>query len=397
MNAPIRNSIADMIPELIAFRRDLHRHPELMYDLPRTSGRVAEQLRAIGVDDVIEGMGRTGVLAVLHGANGPANDKSRTVLFRADMDALPILEESGADHASMTPGHMHACGHDGHTTMLLGAVRCLAQNRDFDGTLIFCFQPAEEGGAGAKAMIEDGMLERFPVKSAYALHNWPGLPAGDFAVVRGPVMAAAASYDIVVDGYGGHAAMPHRTRDPIVAAAHLITAAQTVVSRVVDPLEPAVVSITSVNGGDAYNVIPGKVTLRANTRCYSEFVGQLMEAELTRLCSEIGQAFGVDARLSRKPGTPYPPTINHPAESELALSVMRSIVGEARVHADLKPSMAAEDFAFILQRTPGAYVWIGNGDSAPVHHPAYDFNDEIIGQGVAFWVELAARTLPRSS
>ena len=337
MNAPIRNSIADMIPELIAFRRDLHRHPELMYDLPRTSGRVAEQLRAIGVDDVIEGMGRTGVLAVLHGANGPANDKSRTVLFRADMDALPILEESGADHASMTPGHMHACGHDGHTTMLLGAVRCLAQNRDFDGTLIFCFQPAEEGGAGAKAMIEDGMLERFPVKSAYALHNWPGLPAGDFAVVRGPVMAAAASYDIVVDGYG------------------------------------------------------------ANTRCYSEVVGQLMEAELTRLCSEIGQAFGVDARLSRKPGTPYPPTINHPAESELALSVMRSIVGEARVHADLKPSMAAEDFAFILQRTPGAYVWIGNGDSAPVHHPAYDFNDEIIGQGVAFWVELAARTLPRSS
>ena len=371
MNAPIRNSIADMIPELIAFRRDLHRHPELMYDLPRTSGRVAEQLRAIGVDDVIEGMGRTGVLAVLHGANGPANDKSRTVLFRADMDALPILEESGADHASMTPGHMHACGHDGHTTMLLGA--------------------------GAKAMIEDGMLERFPVKSAYALHKWPGLPAGDFAVVRGPVMAAAASYDIVVDGYGGHAAMPHRTRDPIVAAAHLITAAQTVVSRVVDPLEPAVVSITSVNGGDAYNVIPGKVTLRANTRCYSEVVGQLMEAELTRLCSEIGQAFGVDARLSRKPGTPYPPTINHPAESELALSVMRSIVGEARVHADLKPSMAAEDFAFILQRTPGAYVWIGNGDSAPVHHPAYDFNDEIIGQGVAFWVELAARTFPRSS
>jgi len=394
MNAPLKNSIAAMIPELTEWRRDFHRHPELTYDLPRTSRIVADRLRAFGFDEVVEGVGKTGVLGVLHGAKGPARGADERVLLRADMDALPILEATGAEYASASPGRMHACGHDGHTTMLLGAARWLAENREFEGTLVFCFQPAEEGGAGAQAMIDDGMLERFPVKGAYGVHNWPGIPVGQFGVVRGAAMAATEAFVITVEGVGGHAAFPHLARDPIVAASHIVAAVQTIVSRVVDPLDPAVVSITSIHGGEAFNVIPDRVEMKCNIRTFSESVSKTIEAELRRICAATAEALGVEARLDARAGTPYPPTVNHPAETELALEAMRAVAGPERVRDDLRPVMGAEDFAFVLRRVPGAYIFVGNGDTAGLHNPRYDFNDAAIAHGVAYWIELAKRALP---
>ena len=305
MTIALNNSIAAMTPELTEWRRDLHRNPELLYELPRTSRIVADRLRAFGFDEVVEGVAKTGVLGVLHGAAGPAGAREKRALFRADMDALPIEEASGADHASLSPGLMHACGHDGHTTMLLGAARRLAETRPFDGTLIFCFQPAEEGGAGAQAMIDEGMLERFPVKGAYAVHNWPGLPVGEFAVVRGPAMASAEAFNITVKGTGGHAAMPHRVRDPIVAASHIVTAVQTIVSRVVDPLDNAVVSITAIHGGDAFNVIPDRVEMKGTVRTFSEAVSNTIEVELKRIVERAAEALGAKASLEWRE-TPYP-------------------------------------------------------------------------------------------
>ncbi len=394
MNVPLKNSIAAMIPELTVWRRDFHRHPELTYDLPRTAGLVAERLRAFGFDEVIEGVGKTGVLGVLHGTRGEAASADRRVLFRADMDALPIAEASGAEYASTSPGRMHACGHDGHTTLLLGAARHLAEARAFDGSLIFCFQPAEEGGAGAQAMIDDGMLERFPVKGAYAVHNWPGMPVGEFGVVRGGAMASAEGLMITVEGTGGHAAMPHKVRDPIVAASHIVAAVQTIVSRVVDPLDSAVVSITAIHGGDAFNVIPDRVEMKGTIRTFSEAVSNTIEAELERICENAAAAFGTRARVHRPPMTPYPPTVNHPAETEIALGAMRAVAGSEGVRDDLKPVMGSEDFAFVLRKVPGAYILVGNGDTSGLHNPKYDFNDAAIPYGVAYWVELARRVLP---
>jgi hippurate hydrolase len=383
-----------MIPELAEWRRDFHRHPELSYDVPRTARLVAERLRAFGFDEVVEGVGKTGVIGLLHGANGSAAAPEKRVLFRADMDALPILEATGAEYASGSPGRMHACGHDGHTTMLLGAARHLAENRGFDGTLVFCFQPAEEGDAGAQAMIDDGMLERFPVKSAYAVHNWPGMPIGAFGVVRGPAMAATGKFVVTIEGVGGHAAFPHLARDPVVAAAAIVTAAQTIVSRVVDPLDPAVVSITSIHGGDAINVIPNEVELKVNIRCFSDAVARTIETELRRICGDTAAALGVRATIRIAVGVAYPATVNHPAETEIALAAMRAVAGPENVRDDIKPVMGAEDFAFVLRRVPGAYVFVGNGDSAMLHNPKYDFADAAIAHGVAYWVELAGRVLP---
>jgi hippurate hydrolase len=394
MNAPLRNSIAAMVPELIDWRRDFHRHPELMYELPRTAAMVAKRLRAFGFDEVVEGVGKTGVVGLLHGADGPAASADRRVLLRADMDALPILEASGAEHASTVPGKMHACGHDGHTTLLLGAARHLAEVRDFSGTLVFCFQPAEEGGAGAQAMIDDGLLERWPVKAAYALHNFPGMRIGEFGVVHGPAMASSDSLFIVVSGVGGHAASPHKARDPIVAAGHIISAAQTIVSRVVDPLETAVVSITSIHGGEAFNVIPDKIEMRVNFRCFSEAVARTIENELRRICASTAEAFGCKAELLPSGMPPYPPTVNHPAETQISLAAMRAVAGADKVRDDLKPVSGSEDFAFILRKIPGCYIALGNGETAPLHHPAYDFNNDAIPHGVAYWVELARRALP---
>ena len=395
MTLPFTNSIAAMLPELVEWRRDLHRHPELLYDLPRTSRLVAERLRAFGFDEVLEGLGKTGVIGVLHGANGAAQSSEKRVLFRADMDALPIREASSAPHASASPGKMHACGHDGHTTMLLGAARQLADTRAFDGSLVFCFQPAEEGGAGAQAMLEDGMLERFPVKGAYGMHNWPGLPVGVFGAIRGAAMASTESFVITVEGKGGHGAMPHLARDPIVAAAHIVTAAQTIVSRLVDPIDPAVVSVTAIRGGDSFNVIPDRVEMQGTIRALSEKAATAIQEELERICARTAEAFGTEARLECGPGKPpYPPLVNHDAETEIALGAMRAVAGDERVRDDLRPTMGAEDFAFILRRVPGAFTFIGNGHTASLHNPSYDFNDEAIPHGVAYWIELARRVLP---
>ena len=394
MTVRLNNSIAAMAPELTEWRRDFHRHPELLYDLPRTSRIVADRLRAFGFDDVVEGIGKTGVLGVLHGAKGPAKGKEKRALLRADMDALPIEEASGTDYASASPGLMHACGHDGHTVMLLGAARHLAGTRAFDGTLIFCFQPAEEGGAGAQAMIDDGMLERFPVKGAYGVHNWPGMPVGEFGVVRGPAMASAEAFSIIVEGTGGHAAMPQFVRDPIVAASAIVAAVQTIVSRVVDPLEAAVVSISAIHGGEAFNVIPDRVEMKGTIRTFSDAVSKTIAAELERICEQTAAAFGATARVDRPPKIPYPPTVNHHAETEVALGAMRAVAGPERVRDDLRPVMGSEDFAFVLRQVPGAYVFIGNGDTAGLHNPKYDFNDEAIPYGVAYWTELAQRVLP---
>ncbi len=394
MNAPVRNSIAAIVPELTEWRHDLHRHPELGYDVPRTARIVAERLRGFGFDEVVEGVGGTGVLGLIHGASGPAAGPEKRVLFRADMDALPIEEATGAPYSSTVPGKMHACGHDGHTTMLLGAARLLAETRGFDGTLVFCFQPAEEGGAGAQAMIDAGMLERFPVKGAYAVHNWPGQPIGSFGVVRGAAMAATGKFTIVVEGLGGHAAFPHLTRDPIVAASAIVAAVQTIVSRVVDPLDPAVVSITSIHGGDAINVIPARVVMKCNTRSFSEAVDRAIETELRRICAETAAALGVRATVESGDGLNYPPTVNHPAETDLALEAMRAVAGPENVRDDLRPVMGAEDFAFVLRKVPGAYVFVGNGDSAMLHNPRYDFNDDALAHGVAYWTELARTVLP---
>lgn len=395
MPQPLANSITAALPELTAIRRDLHTHPELMFELPRTAGVVADKLRSYGFDEVIEGMARSGVIGVLHGRNGAASDKEGRVLLRADMDALPIDETTGAEYASGTANVMHACGHDGHTTMLLGAAQHLADTRAFDGTLVFCFQPAEEGGGGAKVMIDEGLLEQFPVKGAYAVHNWPDMPVGQFGVIKGGAMASSDAFVITVQGQGGHAAQPEFARDAIVCASAIVSAVQTIVARTVSPLDQAVVSITSINGGEAFNVLPDTVTMRCNLRSFSEEVHEKIVAELQRLCTSTAEAHGCTVSLARPEEiTPYPPTVNHAAETELATSAMEAVVGVENVHTDLRPVMGSEDFAFFLREVPGAYVFIGNGSSAALHNPAYDFNDEAIGYGVAYWTELAQRALP---
>ncbi|PRX09285.1 UNVERIFIED_ORG: hippurate hydrolase [Martelella mediterranea] len=387
-------SIASILPDFVALRRALHRQPELMFDLPHTAEIVARQLQAFGFDEVIEGIAKTGVIGVLHGQDGPAEKADARVLLRADMDALPITEATGASYASQTEGVMHACGHDGHTTILLGAACHLAQTRNFSGTLIFCFQPAEEGEGGANVMIREGVLKRWPVKGAYALHNWPDLPVGQFAAIHGPVMASADGALITVKGEGGHAAKPELARDPVVCAAAIVTAAQTIVSRSISPFDQAVVSITSIHGGEAWNVIPDTVTMRCNFRCFSETVSARIFSELQRICTATAEAQGCTVTVERPPSEPYPPTVNHAAETNLAIDAMRAVAGPENVHLDLKPAMASEDFGFFLRAVPGAYIFIGNGDSAPLHNPAYDFDDRALGHGIAFWVELVNRVLP---
>jgi hippurate hydrolase len=387
---PIPNSLAARAGELVEWRRDLHRHPELGYAEHRTARIVAERLRAFGLDRVETGIGGTGVVGVLHGrdgAGGPA------IMLRADMDALPISEATGADHASLTPGVMHACGHDGHTTMLLGAARQLAETRNFAGTVYFCFQPAEEGGAGAKAMLDDGLLERFPVRAVYGMHNWPGLPVGQFAVKDGPVLAAAGEFTITVRGKGSHAARPHEARDPIVAGAQLVSALQTVVSRVVDPLQPAVLSVTRFAGGTTHNVIPDRAELMGTIRSFDEGVYAQIQREIDRISGRLAEALDVSIEVTYGPN-PYPPTINDPAEADFAESVLRATFGDAAVRRGHEPTLAGEDFAFLSREVPGAYILIGNGASAPLHHPAYDFDDRAAPLGAAYWVSLAERALP---
>lgn len=386
---PIPNSIAAMVPELAEWRQDLHKHPELGFKETRTAGIVADKLRAWGFDAVETGIATTGVVGVLHGKSGPGE----AILLRADMDALPIVEETGAPHASVNAGTMHACGHDGHTTMLLGAAKHLAETRNFEGTVYFCFQPAEEGGAGAQIMLKEGMLDRYPARAVYGMHNWPGVPAGTFAVRPGPVMAASDEFLITIRGQGGHAAQPQTTSDPLIAGAHLVTALQTIVSRKVDPLKSAVVSVTEFHAGSACNIIADEARISGTTRSFEPEVQDIINTEMQRICENIAAGMGVEVSLSHE-SQPYPATINDAAEAEFAGLVLDVVVGPQNVDRDHPLTMGGEDFAFMSNARPGCFVFIGNGGSSDLHTATYDFNDEVAPYGVAYWTKLVEMALP---
>jgi amidohydrolase len=383
----LRDHIQIIVSELTAWRRHLHSHPELAFEEKDTAAFVAEKLRSFGLD-VYEGIGRTGVVGVLRHGNGPM------VAFRADMDALPIKEVTGLSYASKRVGVMHACGHDGHTTMLLGAARVLSENPPPNGTVVFIFQPAEEGEGGGKAMVEDGLFRDFPVKAVYGLHNWPGIPMGQFAVHAGPVMAAFDTFEVIVEGQGSHGAMPHQGIDPIGVAVQLYQAWQLIVSRNVNATDAAVISVTQIHAGDAWNVIPDTAILRGTVRTLREQTRAMIKRQMAERANYISMAFGARAKFAWQER--YPPTINSAAESEIArLTAAASSTGQV-VLSDLAPSMAAEDFAFMLNERPGAYVWLGAGsaeDGKNLHSARYDFNDELIPIGVEYWVKLAHRTL----
>jgi len=384
---PILNRAAEMQEEVAGWRRHLHAIPELRYDVFETARYVAEKLTAFGCDEVATGIGRTGVVGLIRGRLG----EGATVGLRADMDALPITETTGKPYASRTPGKMHACGHDGHSAMLLGAAKYLAETRNFAGAVAVIFQPAEEGGAGALAMIRDGMMDRFGIAKVYGMHNMPGLPAGRFAIRPGPIMAATAEFTITVRGRGGHAALPHRAIDPIVAASQLVIALQTVVSRTTDPIDSLVVTVTKFHGGEAYNVIPEHAEIAGTVRSLRKEVAHAAEKRMKAICHGIAATFDVTVDMNYHAN--YPVTVNHPDETDFAADVAAVIAGEPHVERNTAPLMGGEDFSYMLESRPGAFIFIGNGESANLHHPAYDFNDEIIPQGVSYWVKLAETAL----
>ena len=386
---PVINRVADLAAEIAEWRQDFHRHPELQYDVQRTAGRVAELLRSFGVDEVVTGIGRTGVVAVINGRDGGAG---RAIGLRADMDALPVRETTGKPWASTVPGKMHACGHDGHTAMLLGAARYLAETRNFDGKAVLIFQPAEEGGAGGRAMLEDGLMERFAIEEVYGLHNLPGLPAGQFAIRTGGIMAATDEFTITIHGVGGHAALPHLANDPVVAAAQLILSLQTVVSRNVDPMRSAVLSVTMLQAGDAFNVIPATVRLTGTVRTLDDKMRGFIEERLRTMTTQLCAAFGLTADIAYRRG--YPVTVNAVEQTGFAADVARAVAGDDRVNDKADGMMGGEDFAYMLQARPGAYIFLGNGNSSQLHSDSYDFNDEAIPAGVSYWSKLVEMALP---
>ena len=385
--------IANFYPEITAFRRDLHAHPELGFEEIYTSGRVREALRACGVDEIHEGIGKTGVVGVIRGRSTASG---RMIGLRADMDALPMREDNDFGWRSASEGLMHGCGHDGHTAMLVGAARYLAETRDFDGTAVLIFQPGEEGCAGARVMIEDGLFDRFPVNAVYAMHNWPAMPAGTVGINRGAMMAAADRITIEIKGKGGHGAHAYQTIDPVVVAAHIITAAQTIVSRNVRPIDAAVVSICAVQAGDlgAMSVIPGEATLVGTVRTFSARVQAQVEQRLTELCTAIASGFGATATIKYE--RIYPATINTAPEAMFAADVAESLVGAKNVDRSMEPSMGAEDFSFMLQKKAGAYLRIGQDvrEGAFLHNSRYDFNDEILPLGAALHAGLVEQGMP---
>ena len=381
------HDVEDLLEELIAFRRDIHAHPELAFKEVDTANKVAQSLRYIGLE-VTTGIGKTGVVGTLKVGNSP-----RTIGLRADMDALPIVEQTGLPYASCHHGVFHGCGHDGHTTMLLGAARQLARSKQFDGTVHFIFQPAEEGEAGAKAMIEDGLFERFPCDRVYAFHNWPDLPAGTIATRPGPIMAAADKFSIQVKGKGGHAAVPHQTPDAILAASELVSQLNTIVSRRIAPTSTAVLSVTQISGGSSHNVLPGCVELTGTVRTFDPLVQDQIEVAIRQVIEGVGIASGT--QISIDYNRYYPATINAEAAAKHALTVAAT-VGNA-VEAP-QPAFTSEDFAFMLQACEGAYIWLGQGkggEHIPLHHPEFDFNDEIIATGVKLHTALVEDFLPQ--
>jgi hippurate hydrolase len=387
---PIINRVADLQPDIQAWRRDIHAHPELLYDVHRTAAFVADRLREFGCDEVATGLGRTGVVGVIKGRKPAGKGDLKVIGLRADMDALPIVEETNLPYASKNPGLMHACGHDGHTAMLLGAARYLAETRNFAGDAVVIFQPAEEGGAGAAAMIKDGLMDRFGIEQVYGMHNGPGIPVGSFAIRTGPLMAATDAIDIKIEGLGGHAARPNLCIDSVLVGSQLITALQSIVSRNVDPLESAVVSICEFHAGNARNVIPQTATLRGTVRTLTAEVRKLVEKRVREVVAGVAQTTGAKINLVYERG--YPVTVNHAAQTEVATRVAKEIAGDGNVR-EMPPMMGAEDFAYMLEARPGAFIFCGNGKSAGLHHPAYNFDDEAIVFGTSYWVKLVENAL----
>jgi len=384
---PVKNRFAELHADITAWRRDLHEHPEILFETHRTSATVAEKLRAFGCDEVVEGIGRTGVVGVI---KGKQTASGKVIGLRADMDALPIHEQTGLDYASKTPNAMHACGHDGHTAMLLGAARYLAETRNFAGTCVVIFQPAEEGGGGGREMCQDGMMDRWGIQEVYGMHNWPGMPTGSFGIRTGPFFAATDLLDIEIEGLGGHAAKPNETIDTTVVSAHIVTALQTIASRNADPVGSIVVSITSFHtSSTAFNVIPQRVNMLGTVRTLSNELRDLAEKRVVEICEGIAATFGAKATV--KYTRNYPVMVNHPDQTEFAADVARKVAGEC-MEAPLV--MGGEDFAFMLEERPGAYILMGNGDGAAVHHPLYNFNDEAIPAGCSWWAGIVEERMP---
>jgi amidohydrolase len=390
---PIINRIADFHDDMTAWRQDIHAHPELGLQEHRTSALVQELLQSFGVDEVVTGIAQTGVVGIIRGRT----DTGRAIGLRADMDALPITEETALPYASETPGVMHACGHDGHTTMLLGAARYLAETRNFDGTVYVIFQPAEESGGGGQLMVQEGLFERFPMQQVFGMHNWPSLPAGTFAWRNGPMMAATGSIEITVTGRGAHGAKPNEGIDPILVAAHIVTALQSLVARNMEPTEAGVVTIGHISAGRAENVIPERALMKGTARWFLPEVGDLLEAGVHRIANGVAAAFGASVEVSFKRS--YPATINDEGATTMARNAATSVAGAARVEHMARPTMGAEDFSFMLNAKQGSYIMLGGGTGAEdygVHHPRYNFNDEILPVGASYWVTLAEQLLPRS-
>lgn len=384
----LKDQIVRDVPQLTEWRRDFHAHPELAFEEHRTSDLVAQRLEAFGVE-VHRGLAETGVVGRLKAGTG-----NRAIALRADMDALPMDEHNEFDHRSQHEGRMHACGHDGHTTMLLGAAKYLAETKGFDGTVYFIFQPAEEAEGGADRMVADGLFEKFPVEAVYGLHNWPGMPAGRFGVAAGPMMAAFDIFDLVVRGRGSHAAMPHQGVDPIVAAAQIVTALQTISSRSTNPLDAVVLSVTQIHAGDAYNIIPDAVTLKGTVRSFKDEVRDSVEPAMRRIAGGICEALGAEMELHYDKR--YPATVNSEDEAELAAAAAVAVAGTGNVERRPSPSMGSEDFAYMLRERPGCYAWLGNGPmdgGCMLHNPNYDFNDDILPVGASYWATLVEHIL----
>jgi hippurate hydrolase len=374
---------------LTEWRRGLHAHPEIAFEEHRTSAFVAEQLENFGIE-VHRGLAKTGVVGQLKAGSG-----NRAIALRADMDALPMEEHNAFDHRSEVPGMMHACGHDGHTTMLLGAAKYLAETKGFDGTVYFIFQPAEEAEGGGEVMVKEGLFEQFPVEAVFGLHNWPGMPAGQFGIAAGPMMAAFDTFDLKITGKGSHGAMPHQGVDSIVTASQVVTALQTIASRNTDPLDAVVVSVTQIHGGDAYNILPDSVELKGTVRTFKDSVREGVEPAMRRIANGICEAAGAAMELDYH--WRYPSTVNHAEETELAAAAAAAVVGDENIERHPMPSMGSEDFAYMLRERPGCYVWLGNGPTeggCMLHNPGYDFNDEILPIGASYWATLVEQILP---
>ena len=386
---PVKNRFAELLPEITAWRRDLHENPEILFETHRTSAIVAEKLAEFGCDTIETGIGRTGVVGVIRGRTDTAG---KVIGLRADMDALPIVEATGLEYASKIDGAMHACGHDGHTAMLLGAAKYLSETRNFDGTVVVIFQPAEEGGGGGREMCEDGMMDKFGIQEVYGMHNWPGMPVGSFSIRSGAFFAAVDTFEIIVEGKGGHAAKPHETVDSIFVAAHTVTALQSIASRNADPVDQAVVSVTSIeSSSNAFNVIAQRTHMKGTVRTMSKDMRALAEQRLTAIATSVSKTFGAVAEVKYYRG--YPCMVNHDEQTEFAASVAARVSGACD---DAPLVMGGEDFSYFLEERPGAYILVGNGDSASVHHPEYNFNDEVIPAGCSWWAGIAEERMPVS-